>query len=194
MLVLPLAAVKSTASPTLWYVTRLMAVSGYVTLTLAIVFGLMRSIARTAGERISWLVDEAHQFLAVLAGMLIAIHIATLLVDPFLPFSVSNLFIPGAQPYRATAVNLGVFALYTLIAILLSSWLKRSISHTVWRALHYLGFVAFALVTAHGLLAGTDSTQLWMRAVYAGAASAVGFMTLLRLFPGRRTPVAAGSR
>src|SRR5215472_3140882 len=74
------------ASPTLWYVTRAMAVSAYVALTLSVMLGMLRTIARNSRERLSWVVDELHQFIATLAGVLIAGHLVTLLLDPFLPF------------------------------------------------------------------------------------------------------------
>jgi methionine sulfoxide reductase heme-binding subunit len=180
------------ASPTLWYVTRAMAVSAYVALTLSVMLGMLRTIARNSRERLSWVVDELHQFIATLAGVLIAGHLITLLLDPFLPFSLLNLLLPLDEPYRPLAVNLGVFALYGMVVLLFSSWLRRRIPYGMWRTLHYVSFATFALVTAHGLLAGSDSGEPWMRAVYGFGAAAVTFLTLARmLVRGSRVRVAA---
>lgn len=66
---------------------------------------------------------------------------------------------------------------------LASSWLKRHLPYRFWRLLHFLSFATFVLVTLHGLLAGSDSGVLWMKAIYAGAAAIVGILTLIRLFP-----------
>ena len=41
------------ADPTMWYITRAAAVSAYILLTLAVDVGLMRSLARQLGERVS---------------------------------------------------------------------------------------------------------------------------------------------
>ena len=60
-----------------------------------------------------------------------------------------------------------------------------------WRFLHVFSFVAFGLVTAHGLLAGSDATEPWQRALYGMAVGAVGFLTLLRLFGGKNKPILA---
>lgn len=176
------AKASSIASPTMWYLTRMMAVAAYVTLTLSVVFGMLRSIARTAGERLTWIVDELHQFLATLTGVLIAGHLITLTLDPFLPFSVLNLLEPVNEPYRPLAVGLGVAAMYAMVALLLSSWLRRHLSYRFWRGLHYVSFAAFALVTVHGLLAGSDAREVWMSGLYAGAAGSIGFLVLMRLF------------
>ncbi len=179
-----LGARWATVSPTLWYLTRALAVGAYVALTVSVLLGAIRSIARQSREGVSWMVDELHQFIATLAGVLVMGHLLTLLLDPFLPFSVSNLLLPLNEPYRPFAVVLGVFALYTMVALLLTSWFRTVMPYSLWRLLHYLSFVAFALVTAHGLLAGSDAGELWMRAIYAFSLGAFGFLTLMRLFGG----------
>lgn len=179
------------ASPTLWYITRALAVGAYVSLTVSILFGALRSIARQSRESVSWVVDELHQFLATLAATLVLGHLITLLLDPYLPFTWQNLLLPLDEPYRPFAVILGVFALYSLIALLFTSWFRASMPYTFWRALHYLSFVAFILVTAHGLLAGSDTNEPWMRGIYAGAAGSFGILTLMRLFGRSRKAGAA---
>jgi sulfoxide reductase heme-binding subunit YedZ len=171
----------ATPSPLLWYLTRALAVSSYVALTLSVILGMLRSIARTARESLSWLVDELHQVVATLSGLLVAGHLITLKLDPFLPFSVTNLLLPLDEPYRPLAVVLGVFALYAMALALVSSWLRRSMPYRFWRALHYVSFVAFALVTAHGWLAGSDAGEPWMYGFYVGASVTVGFLVLMRL-------------
>ena len=77
-------------------------------------------------------------------------------------------------------MNPGALALYTLVIILVSSWMRRRLSYRLWRMLHYLSIATFVLVTLHGLLAGSDAGETWMRAVDA-APLAVGFLLLMRL-------------
>ncbi len=175
----------------LWYLTRTTAVAAYVALTFSVLLGMLRSIARTSGERLSWVVDELHAFIATLAGVLVAGHLLSLRFDPFIPFSTTNLLLPGDQPYRPLAVNIGVFGFYTVGVLLLSSWLRRRISYRLWRGIHYISFLAFALVTIHGWLAGSDATEPWMRAVYGGAIGAVGFVLLMRVVGRKRVAVQA---
>ncbi|HEX8729535.1 MAG TPA: ferric reductase-like transmembrane domain-containing protein [Ktedonobacterales bacterium] len=181
------AASHAAASPLLWYLTRALAVGAYVSLTISVLFGALRSIARQLHERLSWMVDELHQFLALLAATLTLGHLLTLLLDPYLPFSLQNLLVPLSEPYRPFAVVLGVLALYTMVALLLTSWFRVFMPYTFWRALHYLSFVTFILVTAHGLLAGSDANELWMRAIYGGAVGAFAFVALVRLVGRSRT-------
>jgi predicted ferric reductase len=170
------------ASRTLWYLTRTTAVAAYVTLTLSVMLGLLRTIARASSESISWMVDELHAFVATLAGLCVAGHLLTIRLDNYVIYTWHTLLIPGDGPYRPTAVNLGIFAFYLLVLLLLSSWLRRYIPYRTWRLVHYLSFVAFVLVTLHGWLAGSDAGEPWMRALYVGGAAGVGYLTLMRLF------------
>lgn len=167
-------------SPTLWYVTRMLGVSAYLALTVSVMLGMLRPIARLSGERLSWVSDELHQFIALLAWLAALGHLVALKLDPFIPFTLSNLLLPSDQPYKPFAVNLGVGAIYAMTMVLLTSWLRRHLSFALWRTLHFLSFVAFALVTAHGWQAGSDTNEPWMRGVYVGAIAAVGFLTLMR--------------
>ena len=176
--------IAAKTSPTLWYLTRATAVAAYILLTLTVIFGTLRSIARNARERLSWMVDELHQFTALLMVFMMLAHLTTLNLDPFLPFSIANLLLPINEPYQPLAVNFGVFAMYAVVVLSLTSWFKRFIAYRVWRMVHYLSFVAFALVTLHGWLGGSDVGEPWMRAVYFASAASVVFLILVRLFSG----------
>lgn len=176
------AASATTANPFFWYVTRAAAVSAYIFLTATVVLGLVRSLGRVTRVRLSWIMDEAHQYLALLTAALVAVHLLSLLLDPLIPFSMLNMLVPLSQPYRPLAVDLGVLSLYGLVVVLASSWLRRRIKYTTWRKLHYTSFAVFLLVTLHGIFAGSDAGQPWMIRVYEIAAGAVILLVLVRIF------------
>jgi tetrahydromethanopterin S-methyltransferase subunit E len=48
--------------------------------------------------------------------------------------------------------------------------------------LHYTSFAAFILVTLHGIFAGSDSGEPWMRALYLGVSGVVTLLILARIF------------
>ena len=180
-----LAATSATANPFLWYVTRAAATSAYITLSVTVIIGLFRSLARVSrlrNTRALWLLDELHPYLAVLTLALVVFHLLSLVFDPLIPFSLFNLLLPFDQPYRPLPVDLGVLALYGLVAVWLSSWVKRRIAYASWRTLHYTSFAAFVLVTIHGILAGSDSGEPWMRVLYLGVSGVVALLILARIF------------
>jgi predicted ferric reductase len=169
------------SSTTLWYVTRTMGVAAYVSMAVSVALGIVRTIGRRAREAVTWHVDELHQFVATLSVVMVAGHLLALRFDTYLPFSWANLLLPVNEPYRAFAVDLGVFSLYALTCTILTSWTKRRLNYGFWRAVHYFSFVTFALVTLHGWLAGSDTNEAWMRAIYIGAGAAIAFLTLVRI-------------
>jgi DMSO/TMAO reductase YedYZ heme-binding membrane subunit len=174
---------RAAADPMLWYVTRAAAVAAYVFLTLTVTLGLLRSMLRSGRVRspwLFWLSDETHQFLALLTTGFVMIHLLALLFDPLIPFSLANLLIPLDEPYRPVAAGLGVLSLYGIGLVALTSWGRNRLSHGMWRTLHFLSFPAFALVTLHGVLAGTDITQPWMMLLYLGAGGLFMFLIVLR--------------
>ena len=182
LLFLRSAAMSSGASdPTLWYVTRAAGVSAYVLLALVVDLGIVSSLARQLGERVSWIVDEAHQFIALLAAAFVALHLGVLLFDPFITFSLANLLVPFGEPYQPLGISLGVLGLYALLIVLVSSWLRRFTSRSFWRGLHYASFAVFVLVTLHGLLSGSDAGLGWMRSIYFAASASMLFLTAMRL-------------
>ena len=172
----------TTVNPFMWYATRAAAVSAYILLALTVVMGLARSLTRVARVRVSWLVEENHQILATITAVFVALHLLTLLFDPLIPFSLLNLFIPLGEPYSPFAVALGVIALYGMVAVLLSSWLRSKMSYRSWRTLHYASFVTFWLLTLHGVFAGSDTSQPWMYTIYIVSAALVGAGVLARMF------------
>lgn len=182
---LAITLAATTANPLLWYVTRAAAVSAYIVLSLTVVLGLFRSLARVSrlrNARLLWLLDELHPYLAVITLALVVLHLLSLVFDPLIPFSLLNLLLPFNQPYRPVAVDLGVLALYGLVVVWLSSWVKRRIRYATWRSLHYTSFVAFLLVTFHGIFAGSDAGEPWMRLVYLGFSGIVTLLILARIF------------
>lgn len=183
------ASATETADPHMWYLTRAMAIAAYLMLAVSVMLGMLRSIARQNRERLSWVIDELHQVFATLAALLVLGHLVTLLLDPFLPFTLSNLLLPLAEPYKPYPVRFGVLAVYGMVLLLFSSWIRRWIPYRTWRGLHYVSFLVFVLVTAHGYLAGSDASEPWSHAIYVGAGASVAFMSLMRVFTGKSASV-----
>jgi sulfoxide reductase heme-binding subunit YedZ len=179
-----IAQITTTSNPFYWYLTRDMAIAAYITLTLSVLFGLAISLSRVTGERVMWHIQDLHYTFATLTGVLMVGHMLTLMLDSYLPFSLTNLLVPLSQPsgVNALTVDLGVISFYGMLALLLSSWLKKRLVYTVWRANHYVSFGTFVLVTIHGWLTGSDSVTTWMISLYFGCTLAVGALIAARIF------------
>lgn len=177
-----------TNDPTLWYVTRGAAATAYLLLTISVGLGLSMNLRVFEGMTRAWRILDLHQIVSLLMFAFIGLHLLTLTLDPFKPFSLLQLVWPLAETYRPIWVALGVLALYLLVAVLATSWLRRALGNRAWRTIHLTSYIAFVLVTLHGLFAGSDAGTPWMQAVYWGASALVIYMALFRLALRRRRP------
>jgi sulfoxide reductase heme-binding subunit YedZ len=163
-----------------WYVARAGGILAYALLTTSVVVGLLLSgRARLRGWP-RFALEDVHRFVGLLAGTFILVHGGALLVDSYLPFSLTNLIVPGTAPYRPLSVALGVVAAELLAALAVTNHYRKALSHRFWRRAHYLNFAVWVLALAHGIAAGTDRGTSWALALYIGSASVVAGLTASR--------------
>ncbi|MPZ50345.1 MAG: iron reductase [Dehalococcoidia bacterium] len=152
---------------TYWYLTRASGFVAYLLLFLSVSLGL--SMTGDVVER--WLrrhrLYDFHRFLSLLTLGVVVFHTLIVLPDAFIGFSVGELLLPFASPYRPEYMALGVFALYLTGFIVASFYLRHLIGYQIWRWLHYATFVAFAMALVHGIGAGTDTEAAWAQYLYA---------------------------
>ncbi|MCP3933782.1 MAG: hypothetical protein GY708_00265 [Actinomycetia bacterium] len=164
-----------------WYVSRASGVVAWVLLALSMCWGLLVSTraANSAGRPANIL--ELHRYLSLLSVLFTGIHIAGLVADDYVHFGWSETLVPWASEWRPTAVAWGVLGLYLLIAIELTSLLRKHLPRRIWRAIHMASFGLFVFATLHGIQAGTDMGNLWFRLALLAAINIVAFLTLISI-------------
>lgn len=177
-----LGAVSGPAPKVFWYMSRAAGLVSYGLVWLSVALGL------TITNRLARIwpggptVVDLHQFTGLLALSLIGVHVLVLLGDQYIGYTIGQLLVPFASAeYRPLWVGLGQLALYIALPVSLTYYLRRLIGHRAWRSLHYGTFAVFVLVTLHGLLAGTDSGNPFVLAMYAGATASVALLTVYRI-------------
>jgi methionine sulfoxide reductase heme-binding subunit len=183
--------VHLTSNPVDWYAARAAGITAYVLLTAVVVLGLALA-GRAPGRR--WrrwpmfAVEDVHRTGGLLVGAFIAIHIVTIAVDSFLPFSPVQLVVPLASGYRPLWTGLGIAAAELLLALAVTNHYRSRLPYRWWRGAHYANFGVWAAATLHGLGSGTDRSAPWMIAVYA-----VSVALVLSLIVWRRAARAGAS-
>ena len=174
---------------TTWILLRAAGIGSYLMLFLSVAWGLVATTA-VVTKRVSK--PTAHLFHAFVASTglaLLGVHLGLLLVDGFMPFSVAAITLPMAAEYRPLAVSAGVIAMYGMVAVLVTSWLRTRVGTGWWRRVHLLAVPMFTLALAHGVFAGTDTERPWMFVLYAVTGLVVVFLTIVRaLTYGYRPP------
>ncbi|HXH97639.1 MAG TPA: hypothetical protein VNH40_10565, partial [Gaiellaceae bacterium] len=170
--------------PTFWIVARASGFTAYILVSCTTVAGLVLK-SRALGKRVKPAnVTEAHRFIALLALLAVAVHGVALLYDTSIKIDLLGLLVPGRIPYRPLWVGSGVVGAELTVLVYLSFPVRKLIRVRNWRRLHWLTYGIFVAVTAHGLLAGSDSSHPWARDVYLAAigsvATAAAYRTLTR--------------
>jgi sulfoxide reductase heme-binding subunit YedZ len=155
---LPLASAPSAY----WYSTRGAGVVALLLLTASVVMGVV-DLSRWQSER--WprfLLDGLHRTLSLLAVAVVAIHVLTTVADGFTSIGLKDAVIPFAAPYRPLWLGFGTLAFDLLLAVAVTSVLRRRFGHRAWRAVHWTAYACWPLALVHGLGAGTDTPLPWM--------------------------------
>lgn len=153
----------------------------YLLLSGATLWGLVLSSKIVQEVVPATLALALHNVLAWLAVALSGFHAFVLLFDSYYVYRISDLLLPFMGPYRPLWVGLEIIGFYLALLTSASFRWRKWLGPKRWRALHSLTFVAYALVTVHGLTAGTDSPNPGMKAVYIGSSLLVLFLTMYRL-------------
>jgi DMSO/TMAO reductase YedYZ heme-binding membrane subunit len=165
----------------LWYVARSGGLIAWGLLALSVIWGLALSTKVMKGRpRPAWLLD-LHRFLGGTALVFTAVHVISISLDTYVHFGPIELVVPFTGTWHPVAVAWGILGFYALLAVEITSLLRRRISKRVWRSTHYLAFPLFALTTVHALSAGTDRHTLAVRLAVLSATTVILALTGLRL-------------
>ena len=176
------ASLLGTAPKAYWYLSRASAVTAYALLWISMVFGLTitNRMARVWPGGPS--AFDLHQHTGLLGLALALFHGLILLGDKYIGYSLPQLVVPFASfGYRLVAVGLGQMAFYLMAFVGLTFYIQRYIGTRLWRTIHYLSFVTFALALAHGLFAGTDTGAPWVVLLYLTSGVSLCFLTVYRV-------------
>lgn len=150
-----------------WYLVRSTGIVAYGLLAGSMLWGLWLSTRTPSRRGRAWLL-EVHKALSALAVLFTAGHLAALVADSWLEFGPTELLVPFASGWEPAAVAAGVVALYLLLAVEVTSLLRRTLSRRHWRTVHLASFGAYLLATGHFLAAGTDAGNRLLLALVGG--------------------------
>jgi methionine sulfoxide reductase heme-binding subunit len=145
-----------------WYLARGTGAVALVLLTASVVIGILGSV-RFAGAR--WprfAVDAVHRDISLLVIVVLVIHIVTSVLDGFAPITLLDGVVPFRSSYRPLWLGLGTLSFDLLVAIVVTSLVRRRLGYRAWRAVHWLAYASWPVAVLHGLGTGSDIKQWWM--------------------------------
>ena len=163
-----------------WNLLRAAGIGAYLMLYLAVAWGLVATTS-IISKRISKASSNLfHQFVATTGLVLLGVHLALLLIDEFMPFAPLDLILPMRSTYRPIPITFGIAAMFAMVVIMVSSWLRKPIGVRLWRAIHLAAVPAFALALGHGIFGGRTPTGRGWPPCTRSPASRSCFLTIVR--------------
>ena len=156
-MMLPTVAAVGTGSTAMWYLTRATGLVSLVLLSATVVLGVVASVGWTTERWPRFLSQTVHRNLSLFCLVLIGVHIVTTVADGYVPIGYLDAVIPFRTPYRPLWVGFGALAFDLLLAVAITSGLRRRIGTRAWRSVHWLAYVCWPIALLHGLGAGTDT-------------------------------------
>jgi hypothetical protein len=175
-----------------WYAARAAGVVAYVLLTCVVLVGVTLAGKLRMKTWPKFAVTDLHRFGSLLVGVFIGLHVLTIALDAYTPFSVTQLVVPFASSYRPVWVALGIVSTELLIAVAVTNALRGRIPYRWWRRVHFATFLVWAGATVHGIGAGTDSASLWLSTIYVVAVASVLAALAWRILAKRVGPLPLG--
>jgi methionine sulfoxide reductase heme-binding subunit len=160
------ALLASTLGPsTYWYLTRATGAVALLLLTIVVALGVadVRRFGTARWPR--FVIDGLHRNVALLSVVFVALHIITTLLDGFAPISLLAAFVPFTSAYRPFWLGLGAVSFDLLLALVISSVMRRRIGHRTWQAIHWLAYACWPVALLHGFGTGSDASSGWLLAL-----------------------------
>jgi methionine sulfoxide reductase heme-binding subunit len=177
-----------------WYLARGTGAVALVLLTVSVVIGIVGSLRVSAVRWPRFAVDTVHRDVSLLVIVLLVVHIVTSVLDGFAPISLIDSIVPLHSSYRPVWLGLGALSFDLLLALAITSLVRRRLGYRRWRAIHWLAYASWPIAVLHGLGTGTDTKVWWMLALTAVCVAAVAAAICVRVaraerpLGGLRTP------
>ena len=169
-----------------WFLARSSGIVAWGLLTASVMWGIFLSTDFfPKRRRPAWLLD-LHRWLGGLTVSFVAIHLAALMADSYIEFSVTDLVVPFASEWKPVPVALGVVALWGLVAVEATSLAMKLLPKRAWRAVHLTSYLTFWLTCLHGTFAGTDRAKPIYLISSTLSVTMVMFAALYRILNPRR--------
>jgi methionine sulfoxide reductase heme-binding subunit len=178
------AVLASTGPSAYWYLTRSSGSVALILLTLTVVLGVVDVRRWSTDMWPRFVVDSLHRNVSLLALAFLGLHILTAVLDSFAPISLIDAVVPFTGSYRPLWLGLGALSFDLMLAVIVTSLLRRRIGHSTWRAVHWLSYASWPIALLHSLGTGSDVKSTWMLAIGIGCLVAVIAAVLVRIAAG----------
>jgi predicted ferric reductase len=128
--------------------------------------------------------SQLHRNLSLLALVFGAIHVLTSVIDSYVPISLTDAVIPFAAAYKPFWLALGTIGADLMLAVLITTALRRRIGFQTWRSIHLLSYACWTTSLVHSIGIGSDArSAIWGVTIVAACIGALGGAIVQRTAP-----------
>jgi hypothetical protein len=161
-------AAAATSPSAYWYLTRGTGTIALILLTLSVALGVANVRRLRTANVPRFVLDAVHRNVSLLAMAFLVVHIVTSLLDGFAPIRLLDVIIPFSSSYRPLWLGLGAAAFDLLVAVVITSLLRRRFGYRTWRITHWTAYACWPFALLHGLGTGSDTKAGWMLVIVGG--------------------------
>jgi DMSO/TMAO reductase YedYZ heme-binding membrane subunit len=162
-----------------WSLIRASGFLAYFFMTLALAFGLLTSFSILKKKKAVLL--AYHQTSGWFGLLTIVFHMTLIWKDTYVPYSLTELFIPFSAKNAPVFSALGTVSFYLfLIVIGTSDFFIKKLGRERWKKVHLAVIPAWIMMVVHGLAIGTDSSKSWALFIYAAGVTLILVLVFLR--------------
>jgi len=171
---------------TTWYITRAAGWVAYFLLWFSMVWGLAIPTKFFTRFLSPTFTVDFHEYISLLSIGFIILHVGVLLIDQYLPFTLTQILVPFISPYRPMWVGLGVLGFYLSLLVTVTFYLRSRIGQKKFKAIHTLSLAAYLGVVLHSFFTGSDSSLGVVQFIYLSTFMVIVFLTSYWLIRARQ--------
>ncbi|HET9094681.1 MAG TPA: ferric reductase-like transmembrane domain-containing protein [Solirubrobacteraceae bacterium] len=144
-----------------WYFSRATGTIALVLLTAILVLGVLGPLRVSTELWPRFAIGTLHRDAALLALVLVAIHVLTITADAYVRVPLTAAILPVGSSYAPVWTGLGAIAFDLMLALVGTSLLRARLGFRAWRLVHWSAYLCWPLAVAHGIATGTDASSAW---------------------------------
>ena len=144
-----------------WFVARATGFISLALITLSMVLGIGSSTRMSSAGWPRFVTQALHRNVSLFVLVLLAIHVAAVILDDYVTITIADSVIPFVSSYRPIWMGLGVLSSHLLIALVVTSELRHRLGYGTWRAVHWTAYLCWPLAIVHSLGTGSDTRKAW---------------------------------
>jgi predicted ferric reductase len=164
-----------------WYLTRGTGIVALILLTVSVALGIANVLRMRLRGAPRFVTLGIHRSVSLLAVAFVGVHVLTSVIDGYVPISVVDAVVPFSSAYHPFWIGLGAIALDLVLAVVITSLLRRRFGYRVWRSVHWTAYASWPIALVHSLGTGSDAGSGWMTVLTVILAGAVTAAVLARL-------------